>query len=354
MKRLKIIFGIVIVFGITVAVLLSNKSRMQAKSRAGDMHFFPVTVSPVMKQQLSQNISLVGTVVGNNDVAVVSETQGKIVKVYANVGDEVKAGDVLLQLDDELKQAALEAATVSYEKARKDFQRYTSMRKDQSVSTAQLEGARLAYKAAEAQYIVARRQLNDTRVKTPIAGVVTARPFDVGTWVQNNTVVANVVDVSRLKVKLNVAEQDVFKMKTGDSVGVSTDVYPGISFKGIISTISEKADDGHTYPVEVSLPNSAKHPLKAGMFGQVTFVAIRPTEALSIPRESLVGSMKDAQVYVVENGIAHLRDVVIGGEYESELSVRSGLSEGEQVVVNGQNNLKDGVAVTVLKEPSTP
>lgn len=348
MKRLKIIFGIVIVAGITIAVLISNKSRMQARSRADEVRFFPVTVTPVLKQRLSEDIALVGTVVGNNDVAVVSETQGKITKVCVRVGDEVKAGDVLMQVDDELKRAAFEAAEVNYEKTKKDYQRYSTMMKEHSVSTAQLEGARLAYKSAEAQFIIARRQYNDTRIKSPIAGIVTARPLDIGTMVQNNTVVANVVDISRLKVKLNVAEQDVFKMMVGDSVTVTTDVYPGVVFAGQIATISDKADDAHTYPVEVTLANSARHPLKDGMFGRVSFVAIKPTEALSIPRQALVGSARDAQVYVVENGIAHLRNIVIGGEYDTRLSVRSGLNAGEQVVVNGQNNLKDNTTVTVL------
>ncbi len=349
MNRIRTIAGIVVVFAIIVIVLMINKSHMQAKSRTDTMKSFPVTVSPATRQRLSQNLSLVGTIVGNNDVAVVSEIQGKIVKVYVNVGDEVQAGQVLLQVDDELKKAALEAASANYEKTGKDYERYSSMVKEQSVSPAQMESARLAYKSAEAQFIIAQRQFNDTRIKTPIAGIVTSRPVDIGTMVQNNAVVANVVNISRLKVKLNVAEEDVFKMKPGDSVRVSTDIYPGVSFRGTISTISDKADDGHTYPVEVSLSNSSTYPLKAGMFGEVSFVAIRPTETLSIPREALVGSMKDAQVYVVKGGIAYLRTIVLGGEYNSELSVRSGLSDGEQVVVDGQNNLKDSVAVAVVR-----
>ena len=349
MKRLKLIFGIVIVLAITIVVLLNNKSRMQARSRVDKVRFFPVTVAPVEKQKLTQDLSLVGTIVGQNDVAVVAETQGKITKVFVNVGDVVRAGQELIQVDDELKRAAFEAADVSYEKAKKDLDRYQAMMKEKSVSDAQFEGIRLAYKAAEAQYIVARRQLNDTRIKSPINGIVTSRPFDIGTMVQNNTVVANVVDISRLKVKLNVAEEDVFKMKVGDKVEITTDVYPGVTFNGTIATISDKADDAHTYPVEIALPNSPLHPLRAGMFGSVSFVAIKPTESLSVPREALLGSTRDAQVFVVREGIAYLRNIVIGGEYDTKLSVRSGLADGDTIVVNGQNNLKDSTAVTILR-----
>lgn len=349
MKKWKVISGVIVVAAITVGVLLNNKSRMQARSKVDQVKFLPVTLTTVETRNLEQELSLTGTITAANDVSVLSETQGRITRVYVNVGDRVSTNEVLVQLDDELKHANFVAAEVNYQKAKRDFERYEAVFRDGSVSDAQLEAARLAHKAAEAQYIVARRQYNDTKVKSPIAGIVTSRPFDVGTMIQNNSIVANVVDISHLKVKVNVAERDVFKLHAGDRVVVSTDVYPGVDFEGRISTISSKADDGHTYAVEIVLSNSAEHPLKAGMFGRVEFVAAKPAPALSIPRQALVGSMKHAQVFVVENGIAHLRNLVIGGEYGDNLEVRAGLKPGENVVLDGQNNLKDSVAVTIVK-----
>ena len=350
MTRLRIIFGVVIVFAITVAVLFSNKSRMQARSKNDEARFLPVTLVKVGSKALSENRSLTGTITASNDVAIMSETQGRITKVFANVGDNVKAGSVIIQLDDELKKASYAAAEVNFEKSKKDLDRYETVYKDGSISEAQIEGARLSFKSAEAQYIIARRQYNDTKIKTPISGIVTSRPYDVGTMVQNNSQIANVVDISRLKVKLNVAESDAFRVNAGDKVEVTTDVYPGVSFEGKIETISSKADDAHTYPVEVTLANSSKHPLKAGMFGRVSFISRKTNESLAIPRQSLVGSMKQPQVFVVEKGVAHLRSIVVGAEVGSNLEVLSGLQAGEEVVLNGQNNLKDNVAVTVIKQ----
>jgi RND family efflux transporter MFP subunit len=167
--------------------------------------------------------------------------------------------------------------------------------------------------------------------------------------VTDKMVVANVVDISRLKVKVSVAEQDAFKLKAGDKVEVTTDVYPGVTFEGRIHTISAKADEGHTYPIEITLENSSAHPLRAGMFGRVSFVSLAPVKTLAIPRDALVGSMKAASVFVVENGIARKRDIVVGTEEGTQLMVVSGLSEGETIVVNGQNNLKDSTAVAVLQ-----
>ncbi len=349
MKKVRVIAGIVVVFAVMVAVLLNNKSKMQAKAKNDVVKFLPVTLVPVQKQQLSENLSLTGTITANNDVAVQSETEGRVTKVLVEIGDRVKAGDVLVQVDDELKQANYAAAEVNYEKLKKDLERYQKMYKENSVSDAQLEGARLAYKSAEAQYIVARRQFNDTRIKTPISGIVTSRVVDVGASVQKNNLVANVVDLSMLKAKLNVAEDDAFKLKAGDAVEVTTDVYPGITFSGSIETISAKGDEAHTYPVQIRLANNDTHPLKAGMFGRVAFTSITSGKVLSIPRETLLGSTKSAQVFVVDNGIAHLRSVIIGSEVGTNLQVLSGLTEGEQVVLSGQNNLKDNVAVTIVQ-----
>jgi RND family efflux transporter MFP subunit len=150
-------------------------------------------------------------------------------------------------------------------------------------------------------------------------------------------------------VKINVSEKDVFKLKIGDAVDVTTDVYPGVTMEGRISTISAKGDELHTYPVEVILSNSTKTPLKAGMFGTVSFTAKSSGSNIVIPREAIVGSVKDAKVYVVENSIAKTRSIVTGKELGTSIEVLSGIRTGEVVVVNGQNNLKDNVAVTVRK-----
>lgn len=349
MKRIKLISGVLIALVFTVVMLLNNRSKMQARSKPDEVHFLPVTVGQVAKEKLSESVSLVGTITASNDVAIVSETQGKVTRVLANVGDRVQAGSTIVEVDDELKKAAYATAEVNYEKARKDRERYESLIKDSSVSDIQLEGTRLAFKSAEAQYIVARRQYNDTKIKTPISGIVSARPVDIGTMIQNNTTIANVVDISKLKVKLNVSEQDAFRIKVGDNVDVTTEVYPGITFEGKVSTISSKADDAHTYPIEVVLANSTRYPLKAGMFGRVSLISVKDHESVTIPRQALIGSTKKPQLYVVENGIARLRDIVVGLQVGTNLEVLSGLNEAETIVLSGQNNLKDSVAVTVLR-----
>ena len=346
-KKSKIVASAVLCLGIIVAVLLYNKSQMNARSKNDLQAAFAVTVSPVVRCETARVEPVIGTILANHDVAIVSETQGKVTAIYAEVGDTKHAGAPIIQVDDELKKAAFAAAEVSYEKARKDFERFESMSKENAVTDQQLESMRFAYKAAEAQYVTARRQYHDAQITTPISGVVTARVVDVGAMVQPGMVVANVVDLSLLKVKASVGENDAFKIHQGDSVNVTTDVYPGVMFSGVIHFIGAKADEAHTYPVEVRFPNSAVHQLRAGMFARVNFQNPVRSSALMIPRMALIGSVREPKVYVVENGTAKLRMVIVGSELGTNVEILTGLKEGENVVVNGQINLKDNAAVTI-------
>ncbi|NWF90332.1 MAG: efflux RND transporter periplasmic adaptor subunit, partial [Ignavibacteriaceae bacterium] len=298
-------------------------------------------------------LSLVGNIIANNDVNVNTETAGKVTAVYAKVGDYKTAGSVLFQVDDELKKAAFLSAEANYEKAKKDYERFQNLYQQKSASDVQLDQAKLAAAVAEAQFIAARRQLEDTKIKTPISGYITARYVDVGSMVQGApqaTLVANVVDISRLKVKLNLAERDAFLIKTGNQVKVSVDVYPGVVFLGRVESISSKGDESHTYPVEITITNTKANPLKAGMFARVEFSSLSNTESIVIPREALVGSVKEPQVYVVENGIAKLRNLTVGSQSGSYVQVLHGLREGETIVVNGQNNLVDNLKVEILEK----
>ncbi|MBI5729797.1 MAG: efflux RND transporter periplasmic adaptor subunit [Ignavibacteriales bacterium] len=353
MKQWKVIVSVIVILVIIVAVLFMNKRKMAATTAGGIKDVYYVSVDKVAKKDLSETLSLVGNITANNDVNIISETAGKITAVFTKVGDYKQAGSVLFQVDDELKKAAFMSAEANYEKAKKDYERFKTLYQQKSVSDSQLDQAKLGAAMAEAQYTVAKRQLEDTQIKTPISGYVSARYVDIGSMVQGApqpTLVANIVDINRLKVKLNLAERDAFLIKVGDQVKVTVDVYPGVIFNGRIESISSKGDESHTYPVEISINNERVHPLKVGMFARVEFTSLKNRETIVIPRESLVGSVKEPQVFVVENGIAKLRSLTVGNQSGIYIQVLQGLMEGETIVVNGQNNLVDNLKVEILNK----
>jgi RND family efflux transporter MFP subunit len=345
MNKYRLISIGVVLLGVSLGFMMNDqaKSDSQTSTSAGISTAHSVSVVTAAKQSVSDNLSLMGTIAANNDVVVMSETQGRVVKVN---------GSVLVEVDDELKEANYKAAKLSYDKAKNDLERFESLYNDKSISESQIEQARWAFQSAESQYIVARRQYRDTKITTPISGIVTARPVDIGSMLQGSpqpSVVANIVDISKLKVKISVAEKDVFKLKIGDNVEVTTDVYPNATFDGNVITISAKGDESHTYPVEIRIDNSKTFPLKAGMFGRVNFTLKNKADYVVIPREAILGSLKDAKIYVIQNNIAKLRSVVVRKEIGTSIEILNGLNEGEVVVINGQNNLKDNAAVVIRK-----
>lgn len=350
MKKVFIVLGGIILVGFVILILVMNKNKNEQKQKQiAVVTSFSVTVQQVEKKFLDENFTLTGTINANRELAVISETQGKIKAVYFNIGDFVGAGKVLVSVDDEIRKATLSTAEAAFEKAKKDYERYEQLNKEKSVNDAQLEQARLAYRSADAQLTIARKQLNDTKIVAPFGGVITSRNVEIGTVVNPGTLIANLIELGQLKIKVNVPENDVFKLKIGEKVDIISDVYPDIIFKGTIKNINSKADEAHTYPIEISMNNDSKHPLKAGMFAKVAFKSLSGRECLVIPRAAIVGSIKNPQVFVAENGFAKLKNITSGVTYNNYVEVLSGLNAGESVITSGQINLKDNSEITISK-----
>jgi hypothetical protein len=122
-----------------------------------------------------------------------------------------------------------------------------------------------------------------------------------------------------------------------------------VTFSGRIDSISAKCDAAHNYPVKIIIHNNhSQYPLKSGMYGKATFDVLGQ-DALVIPRTALAGSVKHPQVFVVEGKKARLRDIVVGDQVGTKLTVVQGLNEGDNIVYSGQDNIKDNSQVEILK-----
>ncbi len=349
MKKLLLAIGITGMVGLMVWVLFHNKAEVEQKAKVIHSASVPVSVVTVQPQTLRENLTKVGLIVANNEVSVVSEASGKIVAVHAGVGSYLHAGAPIVKLDDELSKAHFLSAQTNYDKARRDWERALELHKQELISSSDRESARNNFLAAEAARLSAKRQYQNTIITTPIAGIVTARPVNFGAMINPGTVVATIIDTSSFKVAVNVGSGEAFKLKVGEVVDVATDIYPGTQFLGRIASISDRSDEARTFPVEVVIATQKDYPLKSGIYGKVTFRLGTEHPVLAIPREAVIGSVKNPRVYVVENGVAKLREIVVGSEIDTKLELIRGLKEQEQVVVSGQDNLQDNIAVEVMK-----
>ena len=349
MKKIVFIIVVVGIIGAIVGILMMNKKTLNLKkTQSVNISEYPVQIFIAQKQVVDEVLNLIGSSYPNAEVQFNSETIGRVTTVKFDVGERVGKGNIIATVDDELKQAALITAEASFDKSKNDLDRTQQLFNAKSANESQLDIAKFAYKSAEAQLIIAKRQLKDTKIVCPINGIVSAKSIETGAYLNTGNPIATIVDISTLKVKVNISEKDVIKIKMGDKVKIKSEVYPDQNFVGIVKAVNPKADESHTYSMEINLPNP-KSTLKAGMFFTVYFDNIQKGESLVIPRQSLVGSVKDPQVYVVESGIANLRKITIADIVGDKIEVLSGINQGEQVVISGQINLKDKSPVKIVK-----
>jgi membrane fusion protein, multidrug efflux system len=304
-------------------------------------------VRPVEKT-VQGELSLNGTIRAANEVQVVAETSGKVVEVLVKVGSKVATGDVLARLDDELKRASFETAKAAFDKSEADWARAQDLFAQKVISEVDLQGLKLARTSANANFIMARRDLENAHVRAPQSGVVTKTQVSVGSMLGPGAPVANIVDTANLKMTVQVGEREVLKIREGMAVKVESDLYPGSRFSGEVSGVSPKGDSALSFPVEIDLRSDPRRPLFDGMSAKAG-IDLGARRILAIPRSSLVGSYQKPQAYVLRGGAARLVDIVVGGEYGTDLEVLRGLSASDEVVAGGQNNLYDGAPVAVSR-----
>lgn len=348
-KKIIIIAGVVLLSAFAAYRLYANWNHLngQKAKNAGMTSDVAVSIAEVKRMSADRTLKLVGALNAESKLNITAETSGKITALKFDLGQYKTRGSVIVTIDDKLKQLAVQSAQTAFDKAKKDFARTENLYKGNTASEKEYDDARTAYENARIQLEQAQKQLSYTSVEAPINGYITEKMVEQGSFVNIGTPIASIVDISRLKARLNVSESNAYFIKPGAKAIVTTEIFPDAEFPGKVSFVSPSGDETHNYPVEIEIPNNAKYQLKSGTFVNVS-IALESPSSLFIPREALQGSVKDAKVYTVENGKAKLRSIVVGSSNDAFLEVVSGLKEGDKIVVAGQINLADGKEIKII------
>lgn len=184
-------------------------------------------------------------------------------------------------------------------------------------------------------------------VESPLTGVIGRVYVDKGTNVTAQTAVAVVVDIDRVKVHLDVPERFLPQVSIGQTARVRVEAYPGEAFTGTVARISPVVEtETRTAPVEIAIDNPG-HRLKPGMFAGIQLVLDKRENVPSVVKEAVIGREPHAYVFVVNDGVAKMRDVELGIHENDRMEVLKGLQAGDLVAVMGQERLRDGSAVSV-------
>jgi len=349
-KFLPVLLLIATVFGL----FLLAQRRETPKTVASVSHAFdriPVAVAVVSQASLRDSVALVGTIEAFREADIFSESEGIVRRVSAEPGDQKKAGELLLLLDNEVAAIRHTKADVFYRQKKRDVERYNNLYHEGAVTLSLYETAQLQYEEAKAELVAASRKMSDAAIKAPFAGEITDRFVEQGELVRVGTKVAHLVDLSRAKVVIFVPEQVVTKFDEGQQLTVVSVLFPGEKFNGTVGAVSSKSGLDHTYRVEVVLPNRGASRFRSGMFATVISSGAEASDVLMVPRIALVSGIRKPEVFVVRNGKARLKPFVAGRELQNNLEVLSALAVGDSVVISGQSELHDGADIRVIGQP---
>lgn len=353
----KIIITIVVIVGALALigfVLTSNKKENKAKTDivAEKNAAVSVKVAPVKTEEVSLDFVANGNFQPIQELTFSAEKSGKVISVLVKEGDYVRVGQTLLTVRGDVINVSAQAAEAAYLNAKADYNRYENAFKTGGVTKQQLDQAKLALTNAQSNYTQAKINVGDTRVKAPINGFINKKYIEPGSILAATpaTALFDIVNVSKLKLKVTVNENQVASLKLGNPVNVTASVYPDKTFSGKITFIASKADESLNFPVEIEIANNTNNDLKAGMYGTANFASNRQKQNLMVvPRNAFVGSVSSNEIFVAEKGIAKLRKVTSGRILGDKVEIINGLSDGELVIVTGQINLQDGNKIEIIK-----
>lgn len=346
MKRIIIVLALVGTLGLTAWTLLTNKKEVEAKVyKPNPDRKVGVRTAIAELRNLSQETEFLGSFSPNREVEIRPQAGGQIIQLPIEEGQLVGSGRLLAKLDDEQLRYQVEGLQVTLEGYQNDLKRYENLVKGDATPAVNVERAQLNIRATEAQIKQLKKQIANTTVTAPFAGIVTEKMVEKGSVVSIGSPIAKITDISALKLVVDVPEKAINQFRTGQSIAVSTEVYPEAHFTGRISMIAAQGNAAHNYPVEITVNNSGKNQLKAGMYGSIANTDKLKTQALAVPRQAILGSAKQPQIYVVENGKAMLKTVEIGTTTNDYYEITKGLKSGDQVVTSGQINLQNGTPV---------
>jgi membrane fusion protein (multidrug efflux system) len=310
----------------------------------------PVKVAQVEARDIEERFTLPGSLKAWEDLTLAAEIAGTVDSVGPREGQWLKAGQVILTIDSVTQKANLEKARVDAEVKRSAMERLDRLVEDNLVSKQEYDNSVTAFEAARQNYELARIALDKSSVRAPISGVLDARFVERGEYVKVGNPVAEIVQVDRLKVLVDVPEKDVRYLELGEEVSViqsQIDTGETLQRTGKLVHLAYKADPvTRTYRAKIEVHNKDRD-LRPGMIVRIEARRRTLEDAIAVPLYAVVDLDGRKVVFVEEQGKARLRPVKIGRALGDQLLIREGLKAGERLIVKGQQLLKEGAPVAV-------
>jgi len=304
-----------------------------------------ITTHPA-KKEFAYEVEALGTLRANESVDITAKVADRVAAIHFKEGQQVRKGDVLIELDNTEARADLAAAEAAASDSRSQYKRSQELFNTKALSEAQLDQLQATLLANEARVEAARSRLHDRVITAPFNGRVGLRNVSLGGLVNPGAVITTLDDLSVVKLDFAVPEVFLSTLRPGLEVQARSTAYSNETFNGRVSGVDTRVDPTTRSVAIRALIDNPDARLRPGMF--MTVKLVRPEgQALMLPEQAIVPENEQHFVYVVADGKAHKREVKIGRRRPGEVEVLEGLSAEDGVVVDGTLNLRDGVPVRV-------
>jgi RND family efflux transporter MFP subunit len=340
-----------------------------------------VEMTRVRRGHVSQQLTVVGNLIGAQTVDVVPRTGGRLISITVKLGDPVRRGQTIARIEDReiveqvrqaeashqvgeatirQREADLTLSQTNVERSRNLYGRQllpkqtlddAEARYTSALAALDLSRAQLAQSQARLQEL--RINLANTNVVSPVNGFVAKRNLDLGAFASQNQPVVSVVDISSLRLVANVVEKDLRAVTVGDRASVDVDAFPGEKFAGRIARLAPVLDpQTRTAQMEVEIVNRDGR-LKPGMYARVDLTVEDKDNVLIVPKIALVDSQGLRGVFQPgEDNKAKFKAVKVGIENTDTAEILEGLSEGDSIVSTGAGALRRDDQLVIAGQPA--
>jgi membrane fusion protein (multidrug efflux system) len=318
-----------------------------------------VTAEAARTEKWGERLSAIGTLVAYQGVDVASQVPGVVTEIVLESGEKVDEGGKLIQLDIAVEVADLASAKATLQEAEVAYQRQVELMQKRVTSEANLDAARAKRDTAYAAVNRIEAIIAQKSILAPFAGRLGIRKVNKGQFVSPGMALVSLQALDPIRVDFPMPEQQIGKLKVGQTIELTVDALPGKVFRGEIETLDARvAQDTRTLLVRGTLANRTGV-LLPGMFANVTVLAGDPVDVITVPRTAVTFSLYGDSVYVVKEApakdgqtgeaqkVVERRFVTTGQTREDRVAITSGLSSGEEIVTTGQLKLNPGASIRI-------
>ena len=345
-NRFKLAALVILVISILVVQACGEKPKeINSVDKTKYTDTISVEATQVGLKELSLTKTFSGTLEGEEQATIIAKIPERIMKIKVKVGDYVKDGSVLIELDKGGASSQFYQAQAAYLNAQKNFERMQNLLKEGAVSQQAFDGAQTQYEVAKANFDAAR---STVEITSPISGMVTAINVNIGDLANPQIPMATVANIGKMKAKFNVGESDVPSLYVGQSTQIFSEMNSDVIQTGKIFQLSKSANiQSRTFEMQAIFFNTNDKWFKPGMFCRVNVNLKTKKDALIIPLAAIVKSSASDGIYLIKDDKVFYKNITTGITDGKFIEVTSGLKAGDKIVILGMNNLKDGTVVVI-------